>query len=564
MPVSPVVEEGSPTSSLWLVDALLREQQQLSAVERFSRWHEQAPASRGEHYRELIPVALPRPGEQYAFEVDLDACSGCQACVTACHSLNGLEEKETWRSVGSLHGTSGRDAVLRYVSTACHHCVEPACLQGCPTLAYEKDPATGVVRHLDDQCFGCQYCVLMCPYEAPKYSAAKGIVRKCDMCRQRLAADEPPACVQACPSQAIKIRLVQIEDIRVRSMANDFLPDSPDARLTLPATRFTSREALPAELRAGDHDLHKPAHVPWSLVLMLVLTQMSLGIEATGHVLIAWLGWLPAEPARAVVNLSAAVVGLLGANLAVLHLGRPRIAYRAWLGWRTSWLSREVLAFGVYVPLLMLTAASSFVRQPEMVGRLLPVLEAACIAAGAVAVFCSAMIYVATRRPWWNAQRTFARFAATVFLTGNAACTVIAATTADRSGDLLCDYRFMLLPMAAAAIVVAWRMRADAKFRSSAMTDSDGAIRGTGQLLEDRPLRYIVRRQRSCAVASAFGLPLLAWSLLANCPDNEALRLTVTGICLVRLALTLAAEIGDRYLFFAASVSPRMPGGIAA
>ena len=37
---------------------------------------------------------------QYAFDVDLDSCSGCKACVSACHSLNGLDEDETWRDVG--------------------------------------------------------------------------------------------------------------------------------------------------------------------------------------------------------------------------------------------------------------------------------------------------------------------------------------------------------------------------------------------------------------------------------------------------------------------------------
>ena len=54
-------------------------------------------------------------------------------------------------------------------------------------LAYEKDPVTGIVRHLDDQCIGCSYCILKCPYDVPKYSRARGIVRKCDMCHSRLA-----------------------------------------------------------------------------------------------------------------------------------------------------------------------------------------------------------------------------------------------------------------------------------------------------------------------------------------------------------------------------------------
>ena len=38
----------------------------------------------------------------------------------------------------------------------------------CPVNAYEKDPTTGIVKHLDDQCFGCQYCPMACPYDVPK------------------------------------------------------------------------------------------------------------------------------------------------------------------------------------------------------------------------------------------------------------------------------------------------------------------------------------------------------------------------------------------------------------
>src|SRR3954464_5287108 len=83
-----------------LVDLFLAEQRSLAPVIKFSRAHDTlnlvAPNSR---YRDLLPLSSPLPGQQYAFEVDLDQCSGCKACVTACHSLNGLDEDETWRSV---------------------------------------------------------------------------------------------------------------------------------------------------------------------------------------------------------------------------------------------------------------------------------------------------------------------------------------------------------------------------------------------------------------------------------------------------------------------------------
>jgi formate dehydrogenase iron-sulfur subunit len=182
-----------------LIDDLLREQQ-ATAVEEFAQWHEhETEPLQARYYRNLMPASPPKEGQQYAFEVDLDACSGCKACVVACHNLNGLETDETWRSVGLLLGGNDQLPILQHVTSACHHCVEPACLDGCPVEAYEKDPITGIVRHLDDQCFGCQYCILKCPYDVPKYSASKGIVRKCDMCSNRLAVGEAPACVQSCP-----------------------------------------------------------------------------------------------------------------------------------------------------------------------------------------------------------------------------------------------------------------------------------------------------------------------------------------------------------------------------
>ena len=95
------------------IDELLAEQQQLTAVERFAQRHVANRESEDPIYRELIPLERPRPGEQYAFQVDLDLCTGCKACVSACHSLNGLDEDETWRAVGLLHGGSPETPVIR-------------------------------------------------------------------------------------------------------------------------------------------------------------------------------------------------------------------------------------------------------------------------------------------------------------------------------------------------------------------------------------------------------------------------------------------------------------------
>src|ERR1041385_2403338 len=242
-----------------LIDGLLAEQKSLqpgprgssladSAVEHFADLHDQrALPAQARYYRDLIPLNKPGRGEQYAFEVDLDKCSGCKACVTACHSLNGLDDGEVWRSVGVLHSIDGSETFQRNVTTACHHCVDPGCLNGCPVLAYEKEPITGIVKHLDDQCIGCSCCILKCPYDVPKYSEKRGIVRKCDLCSSRLASGEAPACVQACPNEAIRITLVDREEISrafTDSTANSFLPDSPAPDYTRPTTKYRSAEPL--------------------------------------------------------------------------------------------------------------------------------------------------------------------------------------------------------------------------------------------------------------------------------------------------------------------------------
>ena len=273
-----------------LIAELLAEQQTLATpVAKFSDAHERGAApAMAAVYRDLIPLTAPKAGEQYAFEVELDACTGCKACVSACHSLNGLDETETWRDVGLLVGGTDRKPFQQTVTTACHHCADPGCLNGCPVLAYEKDPVTGIVRHLDDQCIGCQYCVLKCPYDVPKYNARLGIVRKCDMCHGRLAEGEAPACVQACPTQAIRIVTVVAEVKPGASASNDdggFLPGAPAPDYTRPTTRYVSRKGVEKDLRAADASALRvqPMHAP--LVWMLTLVPAAVGCFAAAWIL---------------------------------------------------------------------------------------------------------------------------------------------------------------------------------------------------------------------------------------------------------------------------------------
>lgn len=418
----------APDSVETLVDVFLAEQRQLTAVERFSQRHADARAPLLEpHYRELIPLSKPRPGEQYAFEVNLDRCSSCKACVSACHSLNGLDEGEIWRDVGLLVGREWKGPPVAPVSpapaaaplaltvtTACHHCHEPGCLEGCPVLAYDKDPATGIVRHLDDQCIGCSYCILKCPYDVPKYSAKRGIVRKCDLCHGRLAEGEAPACVQACPNEAIKITLVPATKAPGKTTGFE-LPGAPDPSITKPTTIYRSTRPMDG-LRPADDGWIRPAEAHLPLVWMLVLTQWGAGLLGACAIAILWnpasrAGWLP---------LACAGLGLLQAGLvaSAFHLGQPLKAWRVWMGWRTSWLSREAMALGTLAGIAMawtagLASSDRVAWVPEILLRAGAVLM---LLAMAGAVGSQAMVYIDTHRQFWDRGETLPRFVGTWLL----------------------------------------------------------------------------------------------------------------------------------------------------
>jgi len=437
------LEPQSPAhTGLDLLDQLLRDQQQLSAVEQFTRQHEcDSLPTQARFYRDLIPLTAPRGGEQYAFEVDLDSCSGCKACVVACHNLNGLEEDETWRSVGLLSGGSAELPVIQHVTSACHHCLEAACLEGCPVNAYVKDPVTGIVKHLDDQCIGCQYCILKCPYDVPKYSHSKGIVRKCDMCQDRLAVGEAPACVQSCPNGAIRITLVNKQAIIEESEANLFLPGAAAPSYTLPTTTFKTRRPLPRNLLPADYYAASPQHAHWPLVLMLVLTQMSVGAfvmeQLLGRIL-AVNGQETVEQTRPVHLLAAFALGMLGMGASLFHLGRPLFAFRAVIGLLTSWLSREIVCFGAFAALASLYAALPWlsVWGINISQGASDLLGWGVVVTGLSGVFCSVMVYDSTRRPLWHWSRTGLRFLLTGALLGIPTSLLIAFVAASCTQSL--------------------------------------------------------------------------------------------------------------------------------
>ncbi len=539
-----------------LLSWLLREQQQLTAVDQFSRSHDVGVPAQAKYYSKLLPATPPGEGQQYAFEVDLDRCSGCKACVTACHALNGLDENETWRDVGLLIGGTVSNPVMQHVTTACHHCLEPGCMSACPVDAFEKDPVTGIVKHLDDQCFGCQYCTLACPYDVPKYHPGKGIVRKCDMCSDRLAVGEAPACVQACPHEAIAIKIVDRQQVIDDAETDDFLPAAPDPQMTLPTTSFKTSRVFPRNTLPADYHAVNPQHPHWPLIVMLVLTQLSVGAFVVGLLTESLLSPAVLESFRRLHATHALAFGLLALAASTLHLGRPQYAFRAFIGLRHSWLSREIVAFGLFAGAACLYAGVCWLM-PE--SPLLLVLGWPVAVTGLVGMFCSVMIYVFTGREFWSFGPTAFKFVLTSAILGIAAVwlsmLLFEFIVGQAAQGLVSPLTGVRLVQSLIAAMGAKLLLELALFRHL-LTRRQSPLKRSAQLLLG-PLFGSTTARIACGLLGGIVMPLFLWNELIGGESSPVFRIISVAML---FTACLVGELLERYQFFAACAAPRMPG----
>jgi DMSO reductase anchor subunit len=137
--------------------------------------------------------------------------------------------------------------------------------------------------------------------------------------------------------------------------------------------------------------------------------------------------------------LVALATGVVALGASVFHLGRPQYAYRALIGLRHSWLSREVAAFGAFTGAVAGYAVTG--SRP---------LAAVAVVAGLAGIACSVMIYAKANRSWWRVAITGPKFALTM---------AIAALA-------------VRMPLAG-ALVLALKLLAEATVWASPVTDVD-------------------------------------------------------------------------------------------
>lgn len=136
--------------------------------------------------------------------IDLRKCIGCRSCQIACKAENRTPLRTDWRFVVERERGTFPKPVREFISLACNHCDEPACLKSCPVDAISKREADGLVLIDQEKCIGCRYCAHVCPYGAPRIDTDTNKVSKCTACVHRLDVGLLPACVTTCLTGAIE------------------------------------------------------------------------------------------------------------------------------------------------------------------------------------------------------------------------------------------------------------------------------------------------------------------------------------------------------------------------
>ena len=184
----------------------------------------------------------------WAMTIDLDQCSGCGACVTACQAENNLPivgedafvkgREVKWLRMERYWEGEYPNVKLNVIPMMCQHCDSAPCETVCPVSAtyHNQDGLNTQIYH---RCIGTRSCAVYCPYEVRYFNyndhvwespldqqlnpdvsvREKGVMEKCTFCIQRIrqakdnAKDDgrrrvrdgevQPACVQTCPSKAM-------------------------------------------------------------------------------------------------------------------------------------------------------------------------------------------------------------------------------------------------------------------------------------------------------------------------------------------------------------------------